>query len=85
MHVYKYFCGSPAPQLSWSRRHGELPAGAAVQQTAGGASVLKFAETTRHHAGHYSCSADNGFGPEPTTQEVKLTVHREYPELELRR
>ena len=56
-----------------------------MQQTAGGASVLKFAETTRHHAGHYSCSADNGFGPEPSAQEVKLTVHREYPELELTR
>merc|ERR1719336_916956 len=63
----------PQPRRRW--RHGELPAGAAVQQTAGGASVLRFAETTRHHAGHYSCSADNGFGPEPSNQEVKLTVH----------
>ena len=27
------------------------------------------------HAGHYVCSADNGFGPEPVTREVKLSVH----------
>ena len=25
--------------------------------------------------GHYVCSADNGFGPEPVSREVKLTVH----------
>ncbi len=30
----------------------------------------------RHHAGHYICEADNGFGPEPITAEVKLEVHR---------
>ena len=47
--------------------------GAGLKQTGG---VLHFTQTTRHHAGHYVCSADNGFGPQPVTKEVKLTVHR---------
>ena len=38
--------------------------------------VLHFQETDRHHAGHYVCSADNGFGNVPVTKEIKLTVHR---------
>ena len=37
---------------------------------------LRFPEVTRHHAGHYVCSADNGFGPDPVTAQIKLTVHR---------
>jgi len=63
--------GSPTPQLTWSRRHQEMPGGG-LKQTGG---VLHFTQTTRHHAGHYVCSADNGFGPQPVTKEVKLTVH----------
>jgi len=63
--------GSPTPQLSWSRRHQEMP-GAGVKETGG---VLHFQEASRHHAGHYVCGADNGFGPAPVTKEIKLTVH----------
>ena len=64
--------GSPTPQLSWSRRSREMPEG--VEEVAGGR--LRFPEVTRHHAGHYICSADNGFGPTPVTAQIKLTVHR---------
>jgi len=63
--------GSPTPQISWSRRHLEMPAGG-VKEVGG---VLHFQEATRHQAGHYVCSADNGFGPNPVTKEIKLTVH----------
>ena len=40
-------------------------------------NILHFPEVTRHHAGHYLCMADNGFGPLPSIKEVKLEVHRE--------
>ena len=33
---------------------------------------------SRHDGGHYRCIADNGFGQEPVTKEVKLEVHRKY-------
>ena len=66
--------GSPTPQLTWSRRHQEMPA-SGVKELGG---VLHFQEASRHHAGHYVCSADNGFGPNPVTREIKLTVHRKF-------
>ena len=64
--------GSPTPHLSWSRRSRPMPGG--EETVAGG--ELSFPAVTRHHAGHYLCSADNGFGPEPVTAQIKLTVHR---------
>ena len=64
--------GSPTPQISWSRRSKAMPGG--EETVAGG--ELSFPAVTRHHAGHYLCSADNGFGPEPVTAQIKLTVHR---------
>ena len=64
--------GSPTPQLSWSRRSKKMPGGS--DQVEGG--ELSFSSVTRHHAGHYVCSADNGFGPAPVTAQIKLTVHR---------
>ena len=33
---------------------------------------------SRHDAGHYRCMAENGFGREPVTKEVKMEVHRKY-------
>lgn len=36
---------------------------------------LSWDAVTRHHAGHYLCHADNGFGPQPVTAQIKLTVH----------
>lgn len=64
--------GSPTPQLTWTRRHQPLPDNA---RTKTGSGTLSFDQTTRHDAGHYVCSADNGFGPDPVTREVKLSVH----------
>jgi len=63
--------GSPTPHLTWTRRSLAMPGGA--EEVAGGR--LSFTEVTRHHAGHYVCSADNGFGPTPVTAQIKLTVH----------
>jgi len=63
--------GSPTPQLTWSRRHQEMPDNG-VKELGG---VLHFQEANRHHSGHYVCSADNGFGSDPVTREIKLTVH----------
>ena len=64
--------GSPTPQLSWSRRSRPMPGG--EETVAGG--ELSWDTVTRHHAGHFLCHADNGFGPQPVTAQIKLTVHR---------
>lgn len=37
-------------------------------------TTITYSHVTRHHAGHYVCSADNGFGPQPVTAEIKLDV-----------
>ena len=39
-------------------------------------NILHFPRVDRHHAGHYLCLADNGFGPSPVSKEIKLEVHR---------
>ena len=41
-------------------------------------NMITFSQVTRHHSGHYICSADNGFGPQPVTAQIKLDVQREY-------
>ena len=64
--------GSPTPQVSWRRREKKMPGG--EEEVVG--NILQFPEVTRHHAGHYLCMADNGFGPLPTIKEVKLEVYR---------
>ncbi len=38
---------------------------------------VTFTSVTRHHSGHYMCSADNGFG-QPSTASIKLDVQRKY-------
>jgi len=63
--------GSPTPQVSWRRREKKMPGG--EEEVVG--NILHFPEVTRHHAGHYLCMADNGFGPLPSIKEVKLEVH----------
>jgi hypothetical protein len=64
--------GSPTPQVTWRRRERKMPGG--EEEVVG--NILHFPEVTRHHAGHYLCQADNGFGPTPVTKEIKLEVHR---------
>ena len=68
--------GSPTPQVSWRRREKKMPGG--EEEVVG--NILHFPEVTRHHAGHYLCMADNGFGPLPSIKEVKLEVHRKLEE-----
>lgn len=36
---------------------------------------MTYPKTSRHHSGHYVCSADNGFGT-PTTAHITLDVQR---------
>jgi len=58
--------GSPTPALSWTRKHkSDVVEG----------NQIKWNSVTRHDGGHYICRADNGFGPEPVSKEVKLEVH----------
>lgn len=59
--------GSPTPAITWHRKR--------LEQEVTTGQVLTWKSVTRHNAGHYVCSADNGFGPEPVTAEVKLEVH----------
>merc|ERR1711892_1193337 len=63
--------GSPTPQVTWRRKERKMPGG--EEEVVG--NILHFPEVTRHHAGHYLCQADNGFGPEPVRKEIKLEVH----------
>jgi len=63
--------GSPTPQIFWRRREKKLPDGR--EKHVG--NILQFSIVTRHHAGHYICEADNGFGPTPVSRHVKLEVH----------
>ncbi|XP_023346513.1 neural cell adhesion molecule 1 [Eurytemora carolleeae] len=63
----KILKGSPTPAVNWVRKHKpDQP----IQGT-----VVQWNSVTRHDAGHYICQADNGFGPDPVTREVKLEVH----------
>ena len=62
----KIVAGHPAPEIKWIRKEtGELAAAG---------NKLEFSSASRNEAGTYVCSADNGYGPEPVTKEVKLEV-----------
>lgn len=37
---------------------------------------ITFRSVSRHHSGVYYCQADNGFGPEPVTEQIRLDVQR---------
>jgi hypothetical protein len=63
--------GSPTPEVRWRRRDHSLPDG---RDSMAGSS-LTFRKVTRHHSGHYTCEADNGFGVTPVSKEVRLEVH----------
>ena len=74
--------GSPTPEIKWSRRERMMPSG--EEEISG--NMITFSQVTRHHSGHYICSADNGFGPQPVTAQIKLDVQREYsyqPKMEI--
>ena len=65
--------GSPTPEVRGMRKEKKLPNG--EDEIVG--STLSFSSVSRQHAGHYLCSADNGFGPSPAMREVRLQVHCE--------
>ncbi len=57
--------------ISRFRKEKKMPGG---EDTIRGLSVT-FTSVTRHHSGHYMCSADNGFG-QPSVANLKLDVQR---------
>ena len=74
--------GSPQPSLAWRKvsKHGSTQLSSLVTEDQA-AAVLQLERVTRHQAGKYVCSGDNGGnGEEPVEKEV--VVHVEYsPEI----
>ena len=68
--------GSPTPSLTWRRKtkHGDTELTHLVTQEAGETeAVLQLDKVTRHEAGQYECSADNGQA-RPVSESVRLQV-----------
>ena len=59
--------------LKRHRKERKMPGG---EDSIRGLSVT-FTAVTRHHSGHYLCSADNGFG-QPSVANIKLDVQRKW-------
>ena len=72
--------GSPRPRLSWQREAKQGLTDLAPQvslEEDGAVAVLQLSQVTRHEAGQYVCSADNGHQSQPVTERVRL--HVEFP------
>ncbi|BES88706.1 Immunoglobulin domain [Nesidiocoris tenuis] len=65
--------GNPQPVITWTRKNDLVMAGKKSVES----ETLTIDETTRHHAGVYICSADNGVGA-PITREIALNIMCEY-------
>lgn len=61
--------GSPRPEIVWSRQSRPMLSGQETQR----GDTLIFPRATRHQAGLYTCSADNGSG-KPASAKVQLDV-----------
>lgn len=61
--------GDPQPEVFWRRKDKPLPSG---KSSLPGTSIT-FPMTTRHHAGLYTCYADNNWR-EPATATIELDV-----------
>ncbi|XP_027466684.2 Fc receptor-like protein 5 isoform X2 [Zalophus californianus] len=72
-----------SPRILYQFYHGDVPLGSSSATSAGGAS---FSVTlTAEHSGTYSCTADNGFGPQRSdTKSLFVTVPASCPVLTLR-
>nr|XP_025716385.1 Fc receptor-like protein 5 isoform X2 [Callorhinus ursinus] len=72
-----------SPHILYQFYHGDVPLGSSSATSAGGAS---FSVTlTAEHSGTYSCTADNGFGPQRSdTKNLFVTVPASCPVLTLR-
>ncbi|XP_075214141.1 limbic system-associated membrane protein-like [Lycorma delicatula] len=71
--------GNPVPTISWTRKNNLLPSG---EKSMEGFSIT-IVEATRHQAGIYLCSANNGVG-DPATAQIALHVLYP-PEIEVER
>lgn len=84
--------GNPTPEITWKRKERKMPSG---EEEIRGLSIT-FSQTTRHHSGIYTCSADNGFGfsanativldvqHAPVVEQEQTFIHtREYDETEV--
>jgi len=61
--------GNPLPTVTWQRKNNVLPSG---EKTKKGLSMV-IRDVTRHHAGTYTCTANNDVG-QPHTAEIDLRV-----------
>jgi len=68
--------GDPEPDVYWKRKDKPLPSGKAFLP----GSSISFPKTSRHHAGLYTCYADNGWR-EPAQASIQLDVQHA-PEIE---
>ena len=69
-----------ASTLSWQREAKQGLTDLAPQvslEEEGAVAVLQLSQVTRHEAGQYVCSADNGHQSQPVTERVRL--HVEFP------
>nr|XP_012423390.1 PREDICTED: Fc receptor-like protein 5 [Odobenus rosmarus divergens] len=75
--------GRGSPRILYQFYHGDVPLGSSSATSAGGAS---FSVTlTAEHSGTYSCTADNGFGPQRSdSKSLFVTVPASCPVLTLR-
>ncbi|XP_066908891.1 opioid-binding protein/cell adhesion molecule homolog [Halyomorpha halys] len=71
--------GIPPPTITWTRKNNLVVAG--VKSITG--SSLTINQTTRHHAGVYMCTADNGVLV-PVTKEINVNILFS-PEIEVER
>lgn len=61
--------GNPMPTVTWQRKNNVLPSG---EKSKKGLSMV-IRDVTRHHAGTYTCTANNNVG-KPHTAEIDLRV-----------
>ena len=73
--LFILFSGTPSPTLSWYKEtaHGSEDMKDHVTVTDNKA-VLQLSKVSRHHAGHYVCSASNGYLP--VIKAARLGVQR---------
>lgn len=69
--------GKPKPTITWTRLNKKLPDGREKLE----ATELTFMNVNRRHAGHYRCTANNGYGTE-VKEDIRLDVNYA-PEVEV--
>jgi len=72
--------GFPDPSLTWTRLTPSLTTPTKI----GVGSRYRIEDVTRRDEGVYSCTADNGYGPDPSTESIEVVVLYK-PEIDLKR